>query len=154
MLNGYNILKYAHVLSVVIWIGGITGLAVATWRVAKERNRAFLAALVKQSVTYGQWVVGPAAGLVLLTGLAMVGMGHIGFGTFWVWFGYAGVLVHAILGGFILRRRAEAVLRLASGGAGDDVAMVAAARRLWNTQLVYLVLLAIVIAGMVIKPVP
>ena len=100
------------------------------------------------------WVVGPAAGLVLLTGLAMVGMGHIGFGTFWVWFGYAGVLVHAILGGFILRKRAEAVLRLASGGAGDDVAMVAAARRLWNTQLVYLVLLAIVIAGMVIKPVP
>lgn len=154
MLNWYNILKYVHVLSVVLWIGGLTALAVVTWRIAKERNRSLLVTLVKQSVAYGQRVVGPAAGLVLLTGLAMVGMGHIGFGTFWVWFGYGGVLVHFIVGGFLIRQRAQSVLQLASGAAGDDVAMVAAARRLWNTQLLYLVLFAIVIAGMVIKPTP
>ncbi|PYO45511.1 MAG: hypothetical protein DMD72_15165, partial [Gemmatimonadetes bacterium] len=74
-----------------------------------------------------------------------------GFGTFWVWFGYGGVLVHGIIGGLLIRKRAAELQQLASTP-GDDAALVTAARRLWNTQLVYLTLLAIVIAGMVLKP--
>jgi len=151
-VNWYTFLKFIHVVSVVIWIGGITALAVTVWRVAKERNRVVLTALLRHGSTYGQRVVGAAAGFTLLTGLALVGIGHIGFGTFWVWFGYGGVLVHGIVGGFLMSKRAAEVLQLASAPSGDDVALIAAARRLWNTQLVYLVLFAMVIAAMVIKP--
>lgn len=150
-MNAYSILKYLHVLSVVFWIGGLTALAFATWRVAKERNRAALTAVLRQSVSYGQIVVGAAAGIVLLSGLAMVGIGHVGFGTFWVWFGYGGVLVHAVIGGFLIRKRAAELMQLALAS-GDDAALLIAARHLWITQLVYLLLLAIVIAGMVLKP--
>jgi uncharacterized membrane protein len=150
-MNAYSILKFLHVLSVVFWIGGLAALAFATWRVAKERNRAVLTAVLRQSVSYGRIVVGAAAGIVLLSGLAMVGIGHVGFRTFWVWFGYGGVLVHGFIGGFLIRKRAAELLQLASAS-GNDVALVAAARRLWNTQLVYLILLAIVIASMVLKP--
>ena len=151
MLNAYGIMKSLHVLSVVIWIGGLTALAFVTWRVANERNRSVLTEVLRQSVSYGQRVVGAAAVIVLFSGLALVGIGHIGFGTFWVWFGYGGVLVHGIIGGFLIRKRAAELQQLASTP-GDDAALVTAARRLWNTQLVYLTLLTIVIAGMVLKP--
>ncbi|HKN58196.1 MAG TPA: DUF2269 family protein [Gemmatimonadaceae bacterium] len=151
-MNAYTILKFVHVLSVVIWIGGLAALAVATWRIAREQNRVAIAGIVRQAVSYGQVVVGPAAVLVLLTGLAMVGIGHVGFGTFWVWFGYGGVLVHGLIGGFLIRKRAAEVTQLASAAGGDDAALLAAARRLWNAQLVYLILFAVVIAAMVFKP--
>jgi len=151
-MNTYTILKFLHVLSVVIWIGGLTALAVVTWRVARERNRASLVSIVRQTVSYGQGIVGPASVIVLLTGLAMVGIGHVGFATFWVWFGYGGALVHGLIGGFLIRKRAAEVMALASASGGDDTGLNAAARRLWNTQLMYLVLLSVVIAAMVLKP--
>jgi uncharacterized membrane protein len=151
-LNWYTLLKFIHVLSAVIWIGGIAALAAIVWRVARERNRVVLASLLRHGATYGQRVVGTTAGFVLLTGLAMVGIGHIGFSTFWVWFGYGGVLVHGVLGGSLTRKRAAEWLQLASAPSGDDVTLGTAARRLWNIQLIYLIVFAIVIAAMVIKP--
>ncbi len=151
-MNAYTFLKFLHVLSVVFWIGGAAGLAFVGWRVAKERNRVLLTALLEQGMTYGQRVIAPSAGIVLLSGLALVGIGHIGFGTFWVWFGYGGVLAQFVVGGFLIQKRAGELKQLAATPSGDDVALVAAARRLWNTQIVYLILFAIVIAAMVIKP--
>lgn len=151
-MNWYTLLKFLHVLSVVLWIGGVTSIGVIGWRAAKERNRALMLALLQQGMFYGQRIAGPAAGVVVLSGLAMVGIGHVGFGTFWVLFGYGAVLVQALLGGFVMQKRAGEVLKLLSGPAGDDAALMAASRRLWNTQLVYIILFAIVIAAMVIKP--
>lgn len=153
-MNWYSLLKFLHVLSVVTWIGGLGGLVIATWKVAREKDRVLLATLLKQTNAYAQGVAGPAAGVVLLTGLTMVWLGHIGFHTFWVWFGYGGVLVQAVLGGFVIRKRAIELLTLASAPSGDDAALAAASRRLRNAQVIYLILFAIVIAGMVIKPVP
>ena len=151
-MNAYTFLKFLHVLSVVFWIGGAAGLAFVGWRIAKERNRVLLTALLQQGIAYGKRVIAPSAGIVLLSGLALVGIGHIGFGTFWVWFGYGGVLVQVLVGGFLIQKRSGELMQLAAVPSGDDAAMVAAARRLWNTQIVYLVLFAIVIAAMVIKP--
>lgn len=154
MLNWYAVLKYIHVLSVVIWIGGLTGLAIATWGVARARDRSMLTTLVTQTNVYVQRVAGPAAGFVLLSGLIMVWLGRIGFHTFWVWFGYAGVLVQVLVGGFLVRKRAVELVTLLSAPSGDDAAVAEAAGRLRNIQMIYLILFAIVIAGMVIKPTP
>jgi uncharacterized membrane protein len=151
-VNLYSFLKFLHVVSVIFWIGGVSSLGFVGWRIAQARNRELLLTLFQEGTRYGQRVVGPAAGLVLLTGLAMVGIGHIGFGTFWVWFGYAGVLAQALYGGFVMQKRAGELRQVASASSGDDVALVAAARRLKNAQIIYLVLFAIVIAAMVIKP--
>jgi uncharacterized membrane protein len=153
-MNWYAVLKYIHLLSVVIWLGGLTGLVVATWRIARENDRVLLSALLRQTIAYAQRVTGPAAGFVLLTGLAMIWLGNIGYGTFWVWFGYGGVLVQGLLGGFVLRKRTTELLALASGPSGDDAALASASRRLRNAQLLYFILFAIVIAGMVMKPTP
>jgi uncharacterized membrane protein len=152
LVNAYGWLKFLHVLSVIIWMGGITALAVVTWRVARERNRAGLVVLLPQATTYGQRIVGPASGVVLLTGLAMVGMAHIGFGTFWVLWGYGGIVVHGVAGGVFLRRRTAELSQIASTPSGDDAALISAGRRLWTTQLIYLLLIATVVAAMILKP--
>jgi hypothetical protein len=151
-VTAYGWLKVLHVLSVIVWIGGIAGLALVTWRVARERNRAALVALLQHSTKFGQAIVGPASGLVLLSGLAMVGMGHIGFGTFWVWWGYGGIAVHGFTGGIFLRKRVAELSGIASAPGGDDAALIRAAGRLWTTQLVYLLILALVVAAMILKP--
>jgi uncharacterized membrane protein len=151
-MNWYGVLKYIHVLSVVIWLGGLTGLVIALWKVAREKDRALLAVFLKQTLAYAQGVAGPAAGFVLLTGLTMVWLGNIGYNTFWVWFGYAGVLVQGVFGGLVIRKRAIELLALTSEPSADEAALAVAFQRLRNAQLIYLILFAIIIAGMVIKP--
>ncbi len=152
MLNAYGVLKFLHVLSVVVWVGGVTGLSVVTWRVSGERNREVLAALLGQATSFGRRIVGPASFIVLLTGPKMVGMEHIGFGTFWVLWGFGGLTAHFWIGATALRRRTSALLQLSSTAQGDDDALLLAARKLWSAQLIYLAIMAAVVAAMVLKP--
>jgi uncharacterized membrane protein len=152
VLNSYGVLKLLHVLAVVVWVGGVAGLSVVTWQVRGERNREALPALLRQASAYGQRIAGPASFIVLLTGPVMVGMAHIGFRTFWVLWGFAGLTAHFWIGATALRRRTSALLQLASSGSGDDAAILSAARRLWYAQLIYLAIMAVVIVAMVLKP--
>ena len=152
MFNPYNVLKFIHVLSVIAWVGGVACLAVLTWRVSRERNRTILAALLQQATTYGQMVPGPASGLVLLSGLGMVGMAEIGFTTFWVLLGYAGILLHGVIGAVFIRKRTMELARLASTDGADDQPLAEAGGKLWTVQLIYLAIMALVVGAMVLKP--
>jgi hypothetical protein len=152
VLNAYGFLKFLHVVSVIVWVGGVAALSIVAWRMRNERDRQALTALVRQASTYGERVAGPASFIVLLTGPMMVGMAHIGFGTFWVLWGFAGLTAHFWIGATALRRRTSALLRLASGGSGDDAAILVAARSLWSAQLIYLAIMGAVVAAMVLKP--
>ncbi|MFL5544071.1 MAG: DUF2269 family protein [Gemmatimonadaceae bacterium] len=153
MVNAYGVLKFIHVLSVILWVGGVAGLSVVTFQIARERNREALSLLVRHATSFGQRVVGPASGLVLLTGIAMVVTGHLRFGTFWVMWGMGGIAAHFLMGAIVIRKRTMEVGRLASGQqSGDDAALISAARRLAQMQLLYIILLASVVAMMVLKP--
>jgi uncharacterized membrane protein len=152
VLNAYGVLKFLHVLSVVVWVGGVTALSVVTWQLRRERNREVLAAQLKQASAFGQRIASPASFIVLLTGPMLVGMAHIGFGTFWVLWGFAGLTAHFWIGATALRRRTSALLQLASADSADDAALLVAARKLWSAQLIYLAIMAAVVAAMVLKP--
>ena len=152
MFNPYNVLKFIHVLSVIAWVGGVACLAVLIWRVRRERNRTILAALLQQATTYGQMVPGQASGLVLLSGLGMVGMAEIGFTTFWVLLGYAGILLHGVIGAVFIRKRTMELARLASTDGADDQSLAEAGGKLWTVQLIYLAIMALVVGAMVLKP--
>lgn len=152
MTNAYAVLKLLHVLSVVAWLGGVLSLSVITWRLRNERNREILAALLRQATSFGERIAGPASFIVLLTGPAMVGLAHIGFGTLWVVAGFAGLTAHFWIGATLLRTRTTKLAGLASTPSGDDAALLAASRRPWSAQLIYLALLALVVGAMVFKP--
>ena len=152
VVNAYNILKFVHVLSVIAWIGGVACLSVLVWRVRRERNRTILVALLRQSTAYGQVVAGPGSGLVLLSGLGMVGMAGIGFGTFWVLWGFAGILLHFLVGAVLIRKRTMELATLASAEGGDEQALAEASGKLWRVQLIYLAIMASAVGAMVLKP--
>jgi uncharacterized membrane protein len=152
VFNAYNVLKFIHILSVIAWIGGVTCLAVLVWRVRRERNRAILATLLGHATTYGQMVAGPASGLVLLSGLGMVGMAGIGFGTFWVLWGFTGIVLHFVFGAVFIRKRMMELTQLASAPGADDQSLAEAGGKLWTVQLIYLAIMASVVWAMVLKP--
>lgn len=152
MVIAYGVLKFLHVLSVIAWIGGVVALTILTRRIARERNREILSAWLRQATSYGQMIAGPASGIVLLTGAAMVGMAKLGFGALWVVWGFAGIVLHILLGAVLVRKRTAELAQIASSGAGGDAALIDASRKLWIVQLIYVTLMASVVAVMVLKP--
>jgi uncharacterized membrane protein len=152
-MNGwYGVLKVVHVLAVVVWIGGATALAMIVARLARTRDRAALASLLAASMRYGQMVAGPSSGLVLLTGIAMVIVGKLGFQSLWISWGFAGILVHFIFGATILRTRAMALAQAVSATPADEARIDAAAARLRVANAIYLLVMTSVIVVMVLKP--
>jgi uncharacterized membrane protein len=150
MANMYGLLKVLHVLAVVIWIGGVTALWTTALRLGRAGNRAAIATLLPIVARYGQRVAGPASGIVLITGIVMAVIGHLGQ-ALWVQLGMAGILLHFILGATLVRRSWSQVGRIASEPA-DDSALAAAVRRSSIVSWTYLLLMAAVIATMVLKP--
>jgi uncharacterized membrane protein len=147
----YTILKFIHVLATVVWIGGATALAVIMGRLIVARDRTTIAALFPHSMAYGQRMAGPSSIVVLLTGIAMVIVGKLSFGAFWVSWGFLGIIVHFVFGATIMRKRGMAFAKLASTPGSEDE-LAAAGARLRIANLIYLLIMVSVIGAMVLKP--
>jgi hypothetical protein len=79
-------------------------------------------------------------------------MAHLGFGTLWVVWGFTGIVLHFLVGAVLFRKRTMELAQIASANASDDTALLEASGKLWAVQLVYLTIMASVVAVMVIKP--
>ena len=150
-MNWYGILKVLHVLSAVVWIGGGAALATIIVRLARSADRATLGAVLPQVARFMQTMAGPASGIVLLSGIAMVIVGHVGFRTLWVSLGFGGIVIHGLFGGLVMRKRMEALGAAVSASSGDD-GLAHAGARFQNAFVVYLLIMASIVAVMVLKP--
>jgi len=151
-MTWYGVLKVVHVLSTVVWIGGGTAFAMVTARLVRASDRATLNALLPQVTRYMQTMAGPASGLVLVTGIAMVIVAKIGFGTLWISLGFAGIIVHGVFGGLVMRKRMAGLMQAVSGTSAGDAALAQAGARLRMANIVYLLIMASIVAVMVLKP--
>lgn len=148
----YGILKVVHVLSVIVWIGGAAALAVITARLVGARDRVTLTKLLPHAQRFGQSMGGPSAGLVLLTGMAMIGVGRIPFRTLWVVWGFTGIVLHFAFAATVMRSRAVRFAQLVTAPHADDVSLAEAGRRLRTGNVIYLLIMASVVVVMVMKP--
>ena len=151
MVNLYGFLKFLHVISVVLWIGGVTALWITTLRVARAGDYPTVTRLLPVGMAYGQRVVGPASGIVLITGVWMAIIGHL-FSTLWVGIGMTGILLHFILGATLVRRTWMRLGQLVNEPARDQAALSATIGRATTVSWVYLLIMIVVIAAMVMKP--
>lgn len=117
----------------------------------RGNERAPLAAYFRAAGFYGPVVVGPSSLLTLMTGLAMAFISRA-FTALWVQIGFAGIVLHFILGAGLIRIAALRVQRLVQEGP-DPVLLGAAARRLRVLNAIYLLMLFLVVGVMVLKPV-
>ena len=92
MASVYLLVKFLHIISSTIWIGGIVAMAILIVRIAREADPTLLVALTREARFYGGAVITPAIGVQLLTGLVM----SFGFGfglPLWVLWGITAIIV-------------------------------------------------------------
>jgi uncharacterized membrane protein len=151
-MSWYGVLKVLHIFAAVVWIGGGAMFAMITARLLRSRDRIALGTVVPQLARQLGAAGGPAAGTVLLTGIAMVLVGHIGFGALWVRLGFGGIVLHALFGALVMRKRTMGLIAAAASPSTDDAAVARAGARLRSGMVTYLALMAAVIVVMVLKP--
>lgn len=152
MLTWYGLLKVVHLLSVVVWIGGVIAITTVTWSLLRARDRATLSAWLPHTARYGQRIAAPASLLVLLSGIAMVVVGRLQPPGLWIQLGFFAILLHFVYGATVLRKQARTLVPLLVGPSTDDVRIAKAGKRMVASNAIYLLLMASAIAVMVLKP--
>lgn len=149
-MDWYSIIKFLHVSSAVIWIGGAFIMVILGVKADRARNDAEIVAVVRQVAWAAERIYVPASISTLVFGVITAWIGGL-FGNLWVILGLVGVAATIALGIVVLTpmvKKAEAAF--IAGGATPDV--VAACRQILTIAKFDLVLLFTVIADMVLKP--
>ncbi len=151
MSVGYAVVKFLHVIGVIVWLGGLTMVTLMNARLARAEDAAALRVLSRQTELFGKAVLGPAAGLTLLSGFALMGLLREGFRG-WMGWGLAVFVLSIAFGATFLRRANVELAALAATTTPDGARVAQARRRLGTLNLVNLVLLLSAVFVMVAKP--
>jgi uncharacterized membrane protein len=147
-----SLLHFLHILSVIVWIGGVISLNVLAVRVGRGPDRAVQAALLGLSDTYGRAVIAPAGVLTLITGLLLVGQEDLAFSTLWVAWGLVGLFVSVILGATLIRATQADLRRLTESPSTDDARRLAGQRRAAVLYGINVLILLSIVWAMIFKP--
>ncbi|MHB8731226.1 MAG: DUF2269 family protein [bacterium] len=149
-MSAYLIMKWFHVLMAIIALG--TNVTYGVWFTRAGRDRQHLAFVLRGVRMLDNRIANPAYGLLLITGFAMTGMGHIPVSTPWVLISlilYVILIVIAAAGYSPTLRRGIATLE--AGGPDSPEFKQTAARG--RTLGILLIVIAVVIVFlMVTKP--
>ena len=152
MFSIYILFKFIHIAAVIIWIGGVSALTVINARLAGEKEQGALLSLSRLSNFYGKVVIGPAAIITLIAGIATAANVGMDFGALWITWGFIGILGHFVLGIGFIRRATAKLNELAPTAAPNDPRIHALQGRLTSLNVINLLLLFSVVAAMVFKP--
>ncbi len=81
-MSAYLLLKFLHVTLAIVAVGFNASYGV--WLARAAQNPEQLPHVVRGIKTLDDWFANPAYGLLLVTGLAMVWVGGLDLGTFWL----------------------------------------------------------------------
>jgi uncharacterized membrane protein len=150
-MTGYLILKWLHVLFAIIALGA--NITYGVWFALAGREPQLLSFALRGVRLLDNRIANPAYGLLLITGMAMVGAGHIPlFSTPWLLTSLILYVILVVVAAAVytptLRRGAQA---LEAGGPGSPEFEAAASRG--RTVGIILVIIAVIIVFvMVTKP--
>jgi hypothetical protein len=149
----YNLLKFVHVAGEIVWIGSVVTLTLLNVRLGRDgADGPGAVALARATGSFGRSVVGPAAGITLIAGIATSVVGRVDMGALWISWGFAAILISMALG-MTVQRRTTAALETALAAPATSSGQVTALRsRLTTLNLVNLAVLLSATAVMVFKP--
>lgn len=144
-----SLLKFAHVLAAVLWVGGGFTMIMAGMVLAGRSSAQTQLAVVQAVVLLAPRLFVPASVFTLASGLALLFVAGWGWQPFTV-FGLAGVLFTAGFGAMVLGPSCERALRVANAHGAEEA--IPSLRRVQRLALMdYSVQFAIVFL-MVVKP--
>jgi MFS family permease len=129
MVSTYTLLKFIHMAAAMIWIGGAVAITALTARLVREQDRGVLLALAQRAGTFGGAVLGPAAVLTLLAGIATTATVGFPFSSLWITWGFAGVLASIFLGATLIRRTLVEMAQIAATPGVDEMRLNALQRK-------------------------
>lgn len=152
-MTSFEILRFVHITSAVLWVGGGIGLALGAEFVRHKRGAAAMLPVVDAAALMGPAFFVPISFLTLCTGLMAAWMGT-GFSQLWVILGLAGAAMTFLTGLLVMKPRIEEIAGLPTGGPAE--AEIIVARTLDLMVLIRLdhLILLLVVACMVLKPAP
>ena len=149
-MSWYELLLSLHLLAIATWFGSglaITAMGFMSLRTGPEAFGGFV-------LPASKWAsrAHPAAGVVLLlTGFAMIADADLDFDT-WLILGLIGLVLTMGVGGALIGRTADGIVKRIEGGSLTAEELSVSARQLLLYTRIELVILVLVIADMVAKP--
>lgn len=149
-MDWYSIVKFLHIVTATIWVGGgftLMLLGVLADRAGNRENVMFIMRTVAQ---LGNRLFAPMSMLTLLFGLIMAWF-WIGFSNLWIVIALCGFAAAFVTGTFVFKPTADKMLALVEKEGISPAAMDLARRMLAFGKIDYAVML-VVVADMVLKP--
>jgi uncharacterized membrane protein len=148
----YNTLKFIHVASMAVWIGGIFTMLTLNRMLTSSGDRALAQGLGRMGAAMSIRIFVPAMLLTVITGVGMAQVGDISFGSTWIIWGMVGVVASFILGGVLTGGTARKLARQMANGEITPEQAAVMQRRILLYAMINTVLLLSIVWAMVVKP--
>lgn len=147
----YDVWKFLHVLTAVIWVGGGLTLNFLGTRLVAAGTPAEIAGFARQVEWVGMRVFMPSSLVLLLAGVVMT-ITDWSFEELWIVIGIAGFLYSFINGAFLVGPLSGRTGKLLTERSADDPEVSANIQRIFFLGRIELAVLVIVVWAMTVKP--
>jgi uncharacterized membrane protein len=153
-LTHYNELKFVHVLSAVIWVGGAATAQVYALLAVRTNDPAKVAAFAGDTEFVGTRIFLPASLILLVSGILTVreSSGAWDYNQGWVQFGLVIIALSIVTGAGFLAPESGRIAKMIKTSGAESPEVQARIRRIFLVSRVELVLLLAVVFDMVVKP--
>jgi uncharacterized membrane protein len=149
-MDWYSIVKFCHIVSAVIWVGGGFTLMLLAVRAERASNIQGMLHTMRATGELGNRLFAPMSMLTLAFGLVMCWF-WVGFSDLWVLIGLAGYATTFTIGTTIFKPTADRMAKMIAADGVTPAALAVGQRILRAARLDYAVML-VILADMVLKP--
>jgi uncharacterized membrane protein len=149
-MNAYTLIKFLHILLAIIAVGFNASYGI--WIARAARAPEHLLYSLRGIKFLDDRLANPAYGLLLLTGLTMVFVGHLSLTTFWLAAAIVLWLALMLTGFFVFTPTLRDQLRLLEASGAPTPEFEALGRRARLVGVVLTVMVVVIVFLMVTKP--
>lgn len=147
----YQLILYLHILGGIVWVGGAVAIQVLSIRFSRSDDPAELPRFATHMEFLGRVLFGPAAIVILVTGLIMTFQAW-SIGQFWIAVALGLWILSAVSGAVYLGPRAKRAAALVETEGPSSAEAHTLLRRLALVSRLELISFAVIVALMVFKP--
>ena len=146
----YLVLKFIHIFAAIVAVG--SNLTYGVWNVRASRDSGHMGFALKGIKFIDDRIANPAYGVLLLTGLIMIFLGHWSITSLWIIVALVGFVAVAVIGVAVYSPLLRNQIRLAEAGdvTSPEAAALSGRGRIVGPLLGVIVL--VILAMMVFKP--
>ena len=148
-MTRYELWKFLHVISAMVWVGGAVLFQILATRAAGTPDAGRIGQI---AIWFGTRVFMPASIIVLAVGIVMVLDGPWEFQDVWINVGMLGLIVAVIIGAGLITPTGRRIMQAMAERGPQDPTTQKLVRRQTILTRVNLVILVLMVFDMVVKP--